>query len=60
MSPINVPALWFKIKLVKFSKYVHHGKFLVAWHPKQVRAVIETKLAYYTYRQIAGALAEEL
>ena len=67
MSPINVHVTRYALSgLVKYSKY-HHGKYLVAWHPKasteneRTTVVIHNKtFGDVLYRQIAGALAKRI
>lgn len=67
MSPINVHVTRYALTgEVKYSQY-HHGKYLVAWHPKaseeneRTTVVVENKtFGEVMYRQIAGALAKRI
>ena len=67
MSPLNVHVTRYAVSgLVVFSKY-HHGKYMVAWHPKsselneRTTVVIENKsVGQILYRQIAGAVARRI
>ena len=67
MSPLNVHVTRYASSgKIKFSKY-HHGKYLVAWHPKssekneRTTVVIENNIfGEILYRQIAGAVARRI
>ena len=67
MSPLNVHKQWYPVNgEILYSKN-HHGKYLVAWHPKssteneRSTIVIETKNKQkLLYRQIAGSLARRI
>lgn len=67
MSPLNVHVTRYAMSgIIKFSKY-HHGKYLVAWHPKsselneRTTVVIENEnFGTILYRQIAGAIAKRI
>lgn len=67
MSPLNVHVNRYPISgEVKYAKH-HHGKFLVAWHPKssieneRTTVVVENKnTGPILFRQIAGALAKRI
>lgn len=67
MSPLNVHVNWYSISgVVKYFKH-HHGKFLVAWHPKssteneRTTVVVETEnKVEILFRQIAGAVARRI
>ena len=67
MSPINVHVTRYPIGgRVIFSKH-HHGKYLMAWHPKaseeneRTTVVVENNTyGKVLYRQIAGALAKRI
>ncbi|MBL4604735.1 MAG: phosphatidylserine decarboxylase family protein [Flavobacteriaceae bacterium] len=67
MSPINVHVTRYALGgIVKYSKH-HHGKYLVAWHPKasteneRTTIVVEnSSFGPVLYRQVAGALAKRI
>lgn len=67
MSPINVHVNRMPISgVISYFKY-HHGKYLVAWHPKSSseneRTTVVAKMKDGTeilFRQIAGALARRI
>jgi len=67
MSPTNVHVNRYPISgTVKYAKH-HHGKYLVAWHPKssteneRTTVVVERKDGtQILFRQIAGALARRI
>ena len=67
MSPLNVHVNRFPVGgKVTYAKH-HHGKFLVAWHPKastlneRTTVVVQNdKLGEVLYRQIAGAVARRI
>jgi phosphatidylserine decarboxylase len=67
MSPLNVHVTRYPFNgKVLYSQY-HHGKYLVAWHPKssthneRTTVVIEHPSGEpILYRQIAGALARRI
>jgi len=67
MSPTNVHVNRYPISgTVKYAKH-HHGKYLVAWHPKssteneRTTVVVEKKDGtQILFRQIAGALARRI
>ncbi|MEO8761995.1 MAG: phosphatidylserine decarboxylase family protein [Bacteroidia bacterium] len=67
MSPINVHVNRYPVSgTVKYAVH-HHGKYLVAWHPKssteneRTTVVVETKTGtQILFRQIAGALARRI
>ncbi|MHC1778489.1 MAG: phosphatidylserine decarboxylase family protein [Lentimicrobium sp.] len=67
MSPNNVHVNWSPISgIVKYMKY-HHGKYLVAWHPKsstdneRTTIVVENDRGIQVLiRQIAGAMARRI
>ena len=67
MSPTNVHVNRYPISgIVKYAKH-HHGKYLVAWHPKssteneRTTVVVEAKNGTQVlFRQIAGALARRI
>ena len=67
MSPTNVHVNRYPVSgTVKYAKH-HHGKYLVAWHPKssteneRTTVVVETKSGtQILFRQIAGALARRI
>lgn len=67
MSPTNVHVNRYPISgTVKYAKH-HHGKYLVAWHPKssteneRTTVVVERKDGIQIlFRQIAGALARRI
>ncbi len=67
MSPVNVHVNRYPVSgIVKYAIH-HHGKYLVAWHPKssteneRTTVVVETKTGtQILFRQIAGALARRI
>lgn len=67
MSPLDVHVNRYPISgEVKYAKH-HHGKFLVAWHPKssieneRTTVVVENKnTGPILFRQVAGALAKRI
>ena len=66
MSPLNVHANRFPVSgKVEYLKH-HHGKYLVAWHPKssteneRVTYVLHGKHGMILLRQIAGAVARRI
>ena len=67
MSPVNVHVNRYPVSgTVKYAVH-HHGKYLVAWHPKssteneRTTVVVETKAGtQILFRQIAGALARRI
>lgn len=66
MSIWNVHINWFPVKgTVEYAKH-HHGKFLVAWHPKssteneRTSVVVNTGSTKLMIRQIAGLLARRI
>jgi phosphatidylserine decarboxylase len=67
MSPTNVHVNRYPVSgTVKYAVQ-HHGKYLVAWHPKssteneRTTVVVETKTGtQILFRQIAGALARRI
>ncbi|MDR1227393.1 MAG: phosphatidylserine decarboxylase family protein [Prevotellaceae bacterium] len=66
MSPNNVHVNWYPVSgTVEYSKH-HHGKYLVAWHPKssteneRTTVVVNTGKARILFRQIAGAVARRI
>lgn len=67
MSPLNVHVNRYPVAgEVTFSKH-HHGKFLVAWHPKsseeneRTTVVVDNpKWGRILHRQIAGAVARRI
>ncbi|MEL7119922.1 MAG: phosphatidylserine decarboxylase family protein [Bacteroidota bacterium] len=66
MSPLNVHANRFPISgKVKYTQH-HHGKYLVAWHPKssteneRFTTVIDNNGTSILVRQIAGAVARRI
>lgn len=66
MSPLNVHVNRNPISgTVKLAKH-HHGKYLVAWHPKssteneRTTVVIENSTSSVLFRQIAGAVARRI
>jgi len=67
MSPVNVHVNRYPVSgIVKYAVH-HHGKYLVAWHPKssteneRTTVVVETKTGtQILFRQIAGALARRI
>lgn len=67
MSPTNVHVNRYPVSgTVKYAKH-HHGKYLVAWHPKssteneRTTVVVERKDGMQIlFRQIAGALARRI
>ena len=67
MSPTNVHVNRYPVSgTVKYAVH-HHGKYLVAWHPKssteneRTTVVVETKTGtQILFRQIAGALARRI
>lgn len=66
MSIWDVHANWFPIagKVVYFKH--HHGKFLVAWHPKssteneRTTTVVENERGKIMFRQVAGLVAKRI
>ncbi|MDR2885172.1 MAG: phosphatidylserine decarboxylase, partial [Rikenellaceae bacterium] len=66
MSIWNVHANWFPVagKVVYFRH--HHGKYLVAWHPKsseeneRTTTVVDTGKHKVLFRQIAGYVARRI
>lgn len=66
MSVWNVHINWFPIKgVVEYFRH-HHGKFLVAWHPKssteneRTTVVLSNDKTKILLRQIAGFLARRI
>jgi phosphatidylserine decarboxylase len=66
MSPNNVHANWYPISgIVEFAKH-HHGKYLVAWHPKsstlneRTSVLINNGEKRVLMRQIAGYVARRI
>lgn len=66
MSVWDVHANWFPVGgIVRYFRH-HHGKYMVAWHPKsstdneRTTTVIESKHATVLFRQIAGILAKRI
>ena len=66
MSITNVHINWFPVSgTVVYSKH-HHGKYLVAWHPKssehneRTTTVVDTGRHRILFRQIAGYLARRI
>ncbi len=67
MSPLNVHVTRYPVSgKIVFSKY-HHGKYLVAWHPKSSTLNERTTIVVNNptfgdvlYRQIAGAVARRI
>lgn len=66
MSPNNVHVNWYPVSgKVEYSKH-HHGKYLVAWHPKssteneRTTVVVNTGKEKILFRQIAGAVARRI
>lgn len=66
MSVWNIHANWFPVGgIVRYFRH-HHGKYMVAWHPKsstdneRTTTVIESKHATVMFRQIAGILAKRI
>lgn len=66
MSPTDVHANRVPMSgMIKYFKY-HHGKYLVAWHPKssteneRTTFVLSTKFGDIGIRQIAGAVARRI
>jgi len=66
MSPLNVHINWYPcFGKVVYTKH-HHGKFLVAWHPKssteneRTTTVISRGKYNIIVRQIAGAVARRI
>lgn len=67
MSPTNVHVNRYPVSgIVKYAVH-HHGKYLVAWHPKssteneRTTVVVETNTGtQILFRQIAGALARRI
>jgi phosphatidylserine decarboxylase len=66
MSPLNVHINWFPLGGEVVYKQHHHGKYLVAWHPKssleneRTTTVIRQKETNILIRQIAGAVARRI
>lgn len=66
MSPLNVHVNYYPISgIIDYTKY-HHGKYLVAWHPKssteneRSTIVIKSGETKILVRQIAGAVARRV
>ena len=67
MSPLNVHVNRYPVGgKITYAKH-HHGKFLVAWHPKastlneRTTVVVQNDhLGEILYRQIAGAVARRI
>ncbi|MFI3261898.1 MAG: phosphatidylserine decarboxylase family protein [Rikenellaceae bacterium] len=66
MSVWNVHANWYPTDgIIKYFRH-HHGKFMVAWHPKssteneRTTVVVENSKATLLFRQIAGLLARRI
>lgn len=66
MSIWNVHANWFPVGgKVEYFKH-HHGRFLVAWHPKssteneRTTTVVRTEKHSILFRQIAGLIAKRI
>ncbi|NND34252.1 MAG: phosphatidylserine decarboxylase family protein [Saprospiraceae bacterium] len=66
MSPLNVHINWYPCNGdIVYSKH-HHGKYLVAWHPKssleneRTTTVIKCMDTHILVRQIAGAVARRI
>jgi phosphatidylserine decarboxylase len=66
MSPNNVHANWYPISgIVEYAKH-HHGKYLVAWHPKsstlneRTSVLINNGTKRVLMRQIAGYVARRI
>lgn len=67
MSPLNVHVNWYPLRgVVKYMRH-HHGKYLVAFHPKsselneRTTVVVENEKGQnILIRQIAGALARRI
>ncbi len=67
MSPLNVHVNWNPINAQVIYRKHHHGKYLVAWHPKSSLENERTTMVYKTkggtqilVRQIAGAMARRI
>lgn len=66
MSVWNIHANWFPVGgIVRYFRH-HHGKYMVAWHPKsstdneRTTTVVESKHAVVMFRQVAGILAKRI
>ena len=66
MSITNVHINWFSVGgTVEYFKH-HHGRFLVAWHPKssdeneRTTTVVNTGRAKILFRQVAGFVARRI
>ncbi|MDE7133734.1 MAG: phosphatidylserine decarboxylase family protein, partial [Rikenellaceae bacterium] len=66
MSVWDVHANWFPVSgTVRYFRH-HHGKYMVAWHPKsstdneRTSIVVESIHATVLFRQIAGILAKRI
>lgn len=66
MSPLNVHINWFPLGGQVVYKQHHHGKYMVAWHPKssleneRTTTVIRRNESHILVRQIAGAVARRI
>lgn len=66
MSPLNVHANYHPVSGTVIYKRHHHGKYLVAWHPKASEENERTTTVYDTgkmkilVRQVAGAMARRI
>lgn len=67
MSPLNVHINWYPISGTVVYQRHHHGKYLVAWHPKSSTENERTTVVIKTdegceilVRQIAGKLARRI
>ncbi len=66
MSPLNVHINWFPCSGEVTYQQHHHGKYLVAWHPKssteneRSTTVVSKDNYQILIRQIAGALARRI
>ncbi len=66
MSIWDIHANWFPVGgIVRYFRH-HHGKYMVAWHPKsstdneRTTTVIESEHATVMFRQVAGILAKRI